>query len=906
MDETTGQDMTAYVQTLITADGNILSRSKPDFGYDWTEWESIVVSPKEVASNIQDGIADGSIQSTNSDAGAKVFRFDLEHEYTDEDISNKRYYLTYVVDEMLKKPFSIVLGENYDFLGTITSVVHNESGSGGYITVDNYKAPTKVEEDTRTAIYEDSYIILPYNYIDNSDSYTYNQQYVNEGAHMLGNSIIGTNGTAFGYDSHALSIGSFAAGYKQNAAGKYAATFGRYNIAGYCDMAFGQNLKLLGHWNVGFGRDNFVDTTSDYSVVGGLRNEIYKSYASAFGRGHVLKMDDASARGRYSETDENYRYVDRVGYGDNDNNRKNIYTLDKDGNGWFRGDVRIGGTNYDDAYSFFTIKEYNSIDELTSNQAAMGDIVKVPHVIASYPANNYADYDLTLFNVYGDSQYESGTHYDRESIKVLVRNDGSGKYFYAYYNVSELTGSAAGNYELKITYFDNGNTRIRIQYRNSALSTSYVDIYRNNTQTWKTETVQLTDLKFNENDSVVTFQGNNDIRVYPLSFTPGDEVYIETVVLYKGSDLYVLTSPETNGYQNIDNWKNLLKNDEFVNHGLSSINYLNSFFKELPEGKSIDDLNTPNDVGCYIYNEIITKTSDVMGTTEEYVSPTLLIVGRHNYDLYDESRVCQTKISCDPMNAFAGNIIQHRTYDSLGGWSYWQHSYNKTYNTGTISTLLSTKCNVGDIVVCNNHNNNIVYSATLGNFDASIGNLKMWTSTTNLDMDCYGEDAVIGGKACRKCGDIKNNTTTEKYKAGRNRMMYFTIPDINAIVNGAIIKFSYYDLGTHAIEIKDAPTASGRRLAAFNLTNTKTWKEKIINVDELYLNKQFNGQDIRFHCASDLTDESTFKNLYISDVTVYVPSSSIENGSEYYKEKEAYMLVKDDYTNIENWIKINK
>ena len=234
-----------------------------------------------------------------SDAGAKAFSFVVDHVYTEEDIAEKRYYLTYVVDNMVNKPFSMVLGENYDFLGVITSVNKKEK----YITVDNYKTPNT---NSSTIIYDNSYILLPYDRIDGSDNYTWNSQYVNEGAHLLGDTIIGDGGVAFGEDNHVLTIGSFSAGLSNISAGKYSGTFGRYNVTGYCDFAFGQNMKLLGHWDVWFGRDNFIANTSDYSLTSGFRNEIYNKYCSAFGRGHVLKFDDSTARGRYSETDEEY------------------------------------------------------------------------------------------------------------------------------------------------------------------------------------------------------------------------------------------------------------------------------------------------------------------------------------------------------------------------------------------------------------------------------------------------------------------------------------------------------------------------------------------------------------------------------------------------------------------------
>lgn len=838
----------------------------------------------EVALNVKDGLAEASLQNSISDAGSKVFRFDLEHEYTDEDRSNKRYYLTYVVDEMKDKQFTLVLTSNYDFYGTITNVIHTE-GDAGYITVDNYVTPNTNDS---TDIWEGSYILLPYDYVDNTDPYTWNNQFINEGSHMLGNDIEGEGGVAFGEDNHAMAIGSFATGYQQIAAGKYAATFGRYNTAAYCDFVAGQNMKVLGHWDAGFGRDNYIANTSDYSIAAGLRNEIYKSNCSAFGRGHVLQMDDASARGRYSENDTAYRYIDRVGYGDGQKpdgtiDRKNIYTLDKEGNAWFKGNIKFGGTNYDNANEMFIVKEYSTLNEMLSTPALLGTVAQVPYMVASYPTSNNADYNLSLYPIQGDSQYELGTFYNKQAIKIGTK--------YAYFNVEELSAVPSNDYELKITYFDDSsNTRIRIFYLTET-GEAYVDIYRTNTQQWKTSTVQLKGMKFKATSK---YQSINDFRIT----TVGQDAYISNIELYNGKNLYVLNSTEPNAYTNIDNWTKINENPS------EKTLYLTDFFKKLPEGKTIDDLISENDLGCYIYYDRISSDNTY------FIAPALLLVGTHKDTTAgsDGYTVCQTKICCETLNIPAKKIIQTRQYNPYGGWNEWSVVYDIPTTIATLQELINYKTDIGNTVIYPN----VVYNCRLGENSNNLDELRVY-QTTEKAPDAYGFNAVIGGKPCRKSGymkeDIENEVESTRYK----KMMYFNLPYFTdqqdeVTKRDVEIKITYYDIGNEnnnaTINIEHSMLngniyTSAKTTNGIKLNNTKTWKQGIITIKDMVFTKSFNyGNDFRIYCDAQVP-------LYISDVSIHIKESDLIPEKQY-STKEIYMLTNNDYTELENWVKINK
>lgn len=63
-------------------------------------------------------------------------------------------------------------------------------------------------------------------------------------------------------------------------------------------------------------------------------------------------------------------YAFSVGNGTSNSNRSNAHTLDWNGNAWYAGDIRIGGTSYDDATSISDLSNLN-----IENGAANGSIV---------------------------------------------------------------------------------------------------------------------------------------------------------------------------------------------------------------------------------------------------------------------------------------------------------------------------------------------------------------------------------------------------------------------------------------------------------------------------------------------------------------------------------------------------
>ena len=63
----------------------------------------------------------------------------------------------------------------------------------------------------------------------------------------------------------------------------------------------------------------------------------------------IATGDYQHVQGRYNKIDKENKYADIVGNGSSKNVRSNAYTLDWNGNAWFAGDIKIGGTGYDDS-----------------------------------------------------------------------------------------------------------------------------------------------------------------------------------------------------------------------------------------------------------------------------------------------------------------------------------------------------------------------------------------------------------------------------------------------------------------------------------------------------------------------------------------------------------------------------
>lgn len=195
---------------------------------------------------------------------------------------------------------------------------------------------------------------------------------------------------AEGYETYATAAAAHAEGYDTHATARYAHAEGASTTAsGNNSHAEGNGSVSSGHYSHAEG--NFTTAAGDYSHTEGNyaqtgENGTYAhaegSYTKAMATGAHTEGNYTEAngafshtegyytkagsmyqhvRGKYNIADENNVYSTIIGNGDADSNRKNIYTLDWDGNVWFAGDAYVGstsGTNKDEGSKKLATEEF--------------------------------------------------------------------------------------------------------------------------------------------------------------------------------------------------------------------------------------------------------------------------------------------------------------------------------------------------------------------------------------------------------------------------------------------------------------------------------------------------------------------------------------------------------------------
>jgi len=178
---------------------------------------------------------------------------------------------------------------------------------------------------------------------------------------------------AEGYDTLAAGAAAHAEGYDTKATARYAHAEGASTTAsGNNSHAEGNNTTSSGHYSHAEGNfttaaggyshaeGNYAQTGEDgtYAHAEGSNTKALKTGAHAEGNyteanavfahteGYYTKAGSPyqHVRGKYNIVDENNTYSTIIGNGDADS-RKNIHTLDWDGNAWFTGDIYVGSTS---------------------------------------------------------------------------------------------------------------------------------------------------------------------------------------------------------------------------------------------------------------------------------------------------------------------------------------------------------------------------------------------------------------------------------------------------------------------------------------------------------------------------------------------------------------------------------
>ena len=183
----------------------------------------------------------------------------------------------------------------------------------------------------------------------------------------------GSYAHAEGYGTYATAAAAHAEGYDTHATARYAHAEGASTTAsGNNSHAEGNNTTASGHYSHAEGNfttsaggyshaeGNYAQTGEDgtYAHAEGSNTKALKTGAHAEGNyteanavfahteGYYTKAGSPyqHVRGKYNIVDENNTYSTIIGNGDADTNRRNIYTMDWEGNGWYAGNITVGPT----------------------------------------------------------------------------------------------------------------------------------------------------------------------------------------------------------------------------------------------------------------------------------------------------------------------------------------------------------------------------------------------------------------------------------------------------------------------------------------------------------------------------------------------------------------------------------
>ena len=152
----------------------------------------------------------------------------------------------------------------------------------------------------------------------------------------VNNTAQGNYSHAEGQFSHADGNYSHAEGYSSDASGDYS------HAEGYEAIASGDYSHAEGYYS---------EASGDYSHVEGCDTVASGNYSHAEGCGAVARSEYQHVQGKYNIGDTENKYAHIVGNGTKPQIRSNAHTLDWEGNVWFAGDIKIGGTNYDEGFS---------------------------------------------------------------------------------------------------------------------------------------------------------------------------------------------------------------------------------------------------------------------------------------------------------------------------------------------------------------------------------------------------------------------------------------------------------------------------------------------------------------------------------------------------------------------------
>lgn len=208
---------------------------------------------------------------------------------------------------------------------------------------------------------------------------------------------------AEGYNTQATATAAHSEGYYTEATGKYSHAEGymsktqeQYAHAeGYSNTASGEASHAEGYSTWADGNSShtegcYTTASGDYSHAEGFYVEAAGRYQHVQGKYNIIDEDSS---GNPLDT-----YAHIVGNGTSNTKRSNAHTIDWDGNGWFAGNVYVGGTSQNDVLASKLISEKDQRWNLIYDS---GEISAIANSISNIDVSGYKNIQV-LVRLYND------------------------------------------------------------------------------------------------------------------------------------------------------------------------------------------------------------------------------------------------------------------------------------------------------------------------------------------------------------------------------------------------------------------------------------------------------------------------------------------------------------------------
>ena len=275
-------------------------------------------------------------------------------------------------------------------------------------------------------------------------------------SHAEGNATFakGPNTHAEGQMTSALAQNAHAEGSKTTAHSDNAHSEGyETNAVGYASHAEGITTTAQGEGAHAEGA--LTEAKLNYSHAEGY--DTHANGESSHAEGHGTIVGDGChaqhVQGSYNKIDESNRYAHIVGNGSDENNRSNAHTIDWNGNAWHQGDVRVGGTSYDDAKILAT-EEYTQSaiqEQLAGSPIIFYDAETIKNNIVNqewYDINTYVEDGYACVHRQGGYDILAGIKVEDGVVDLRydVSMGGLNAGVYVSFLIGELNATAGAEY----------------------------------------------------------------------------------------------------------------------------------------------------------------------------------------------------------------------------------------------------------------------------------------------------------------------------------------------------------------------------------------------------------------------------------------------------------------------------